>query len=703
MVQSDKIQQQHHKRRRSSKPGKSGLSRNAESIISKHLIKVLGIVFILASVWFASKSAGDLLNFVNGIGYKNRVIQPSGQTVAPTPPQTMVRKISTGKLILLGSATALAIVLILYASSRFHRREIPRVMLPVFYAFLVLSAIRFGWPTHMTFPLILFASGLLFWNGRQLNANLVCRINVLFAWGFMMIWWGLKLILGGSSALLVPYFIYSTLFYFMFYMMGLAGGFHGHHKTAKFFEFLVIMVNIFAYFLCTAGVLYKFGWKEYIWLLSLIMSIQIFTVVMLMEKRNYDRTPYLIPGIIILSLVFPILVHLNFLILFLGIFSVLLMTYSRFSENKWALIASLVSMTLMLGIYCYDWIFSYFPLNFLQDIILTPASLDKGLIASIFILPVIWINQKLIKDVEVDFSKKWFSRHRYVRLFKGLFLGVLYLACYWIFNYFLMFWLKNGEARLLSWFIFSCLYFLILMPMLARQKSSYLRNMLWISLLVSVAYPLLLHFKHVLLRNESLIQSGYSSFPFYFHYVGLFLLLFLLSMTGYYFRRTYKENPALIRGVWFYFILMGIFLLLSEFDHLVVLTNYKLGVRIEDLILTDRNLPYTIILFVYATLILILGLLMPDRFLRITAMILIAAAMVKMAYKDRQNLSVTGTIILFFVFGSVLLIFSFFYPKIRQYFSHSGHGAHSHHHHHSRKQPDIISEEKQQGIDKNTK
>ncbi|MEI7980172.1 MAG: hypothetical protein WCI71_00875 [Bacteroidota bacterium] len=705
MTQTSKVQHQRRKSRRSGKSGKSGLFRNAESVISRHLLKILGILFILASLWFASRSAGDLINFLNGIGLKGKVLPVPGQTVSPTAAQMVVRSASTGFLIMAGSITALAIVLIMYASTRFRRREIPRVMLPVFYAFMVLLAIRYGWPAHLVFPLILLFSGLLYRNGIRLNATLACRVNVLFAWGFMLVWWGIKLLLRGDPAMLLPLYVYATLFYFMFYAMGLTRGFHGHHKTAKYFEMLVIVVNIFAYLLCIGGSLYKFGWHESIWILVLIMSIQIFSVVALTDKLNYDRTPYVIPGIIIFSLIAPLLIHLNFLILFSGIFSVLLMTYLRFSGNQWDLLASLALMTLMLGIYFYDWIFHYLPLSLIQDVPLSPEWMNKGLIASVFILPVILINRKLIRETEVNFSKKWFSRHRYVWLFKGLTLGVGYLAGYWTLNYFLMLWLDNGNARFLSWFVFSCLYFLILMPVLAGQKSSYLRNTLWITLVVSLTYPLLLHFRHVLLRNESMIQPDYSIFPFYFHYAGLFLLLCLLSMTGYYFRREYKENPALIRGVWLYFILMGLFLLLSEFDHLVVLKSYKPGVRIEQLILSDRKLPYTIISFLYTILILIFGFFWSDRFLRIVAMVLIAVLMVKMAYMDIRGMSVTTTVILFFVFGSALLFFSFFYSKIRQYLSRSGNDTHTHHHHHhrSRKQSVQPAPENQQEINEELK
>jgi len=670
----------HRRKKQSSHPSHThGIFRKSESILSRQLLKALGFIFILASLWVASKSAGDLMNLLNSLGFTGKIVQPSGQTPGVASPIATVPAAGFWVLILWGIVTSLILSLSIYLSIRFRRREIPRLLVPVFYAFLVLTATRFKWPVHMLFPLIFLFSVLMFWAGRQLHATLASRLNVLFGWSFIAVWWGLKLMVGADENLILPFVIYSTLLYILFYSMGLARGFQGTHKSAGYFEILVIAANISVYFLIVAGMLYKFGGKDWIWLFSLMMGIQIFFVQAWIENKETERIGYLLPGMVFISLALPLVAQCNYLILFFGIGSVLLMAYSRFSQDKWGLVISLVAMALMLGAYFFDWIFSYLPAIFLHDFLQAPELLKKGLIASIFILPVIWVNQKMVRESDLGLSKKWFSRHRYARLYKGFFLVVVYLSGFWIVNYLLMLWLKNGEARLLSWSIYTFLYFLILIPVLAKQQSSFLRNALWISLLVALAWPLLVHFQCLELRNESLLGNDFSPLPFFAHYIGLFLLVSLLLITGYHFYQMHKENQPLIRGIQVYLMMMGLFLLLSEFDHLVVLLNYQQGLRIEDITRTNHRFPFTILVSGFAILVMVYGFLKSNRFLRVFALALIVVVLGKMVYTDFQVLSGTGKVVLLFVFGGLLLIFSFFYPRIKRYFDHSGH-HHQHHH-----------------------
>ncbi|MFA5727629.1 MAG: DUF2339 domain-containing protein, partial [Saccharofermentanaceae bacterium] len=416
------------------------------------------------------------------------------------------------------------------------------------------------------------------------------------------------------------------------------------------------------------------------WPISLVIGLQILLVPAWIQRQDDDRTPDIIAGIIILSLVIPLLVPSAFLLLFFGCLSVLLITWSKNSGNKWGLFASLLSMVLMLFFYLFDWAFSYFPICFFGDITSAPALLIKGLISNVFVLLVIWFNRHILKKTEVGFSKKWFNRYRNVKFLKGLLLAVIYLAGYWILNYFLMVWIDNEGFRFQSWFICSCLYFLVLIPVLASQKSSYLLKTLWLALLVTLAWPAVVHFSTVILRNEFLRYAGIPSFPFYFHYVGLILLFFLLIITGYYFRKAYSNKPALLNGVWLYMILITIFLLLSEFDHLIIITHYYHGAHIEEMSLTNIRLPYSILLLVCASALLILGFLFSDRFFRIAGMIIIAVVMVKIAYLDIRGFSPTGKIILLFIVGSLLLIFSYLYPKIRDLSRRAGRDGTKHHH-----------------------
>jgi len=690
MEKPEQIHSRRRKNRSQQQPRGRGVLRNTESLLARQLLRALGFIFIMASLWVAFRSAGDLMHVFKNLGFTGKKGEPSGLALAVPSTVAAATAAKWWVLLLWGVLTGLVLTLFIYLSVRFRRREIPRLLVPVFYAFIILTATRFKWPVHLFFPLALFFSALLYWAYRKLNTPLANWLNVIFGWSFFALWWGLKWISGPDKNLLVSFYIYSTLLFVAFYIMGLARGFHGFRKSSVYIEILVIAANISLYFLILAATLYTFGGKDWIWVFSLTMGIQIFAVQAWVEKKGMERIGYILPGMVFISLVLPLLAHCNFMVLFFGAGSVLLMLYSRASQEKWGLVLSLAAMALMLGAYFFDWIFSYLPFVLLRDVLKEPELLKKGLIASVFILPVIWVNEKMVRESDLGLSKKWFSRHRYARIYNGFFWSVAYFAGFLAIHFFLMNGLKNGEARWLSWSIFTFFYFLVLVPVLAKQKSSLLRTALWVSLLVALAWPLFVHFHFLELRNEALLRNGFSPLPFYAHYLGLFLLILLLFVTGYQFFRTHRQNLALVHGVQAYLMLMGLFLLLSEFDHLVVLLNYRPGLRIEDIVRVNHKIPFTFLVFGFAIPILVYGFFRSNRFLRIFALLLVVVAMGKLAYIDFEVLSETGKVVLLFVLGGVLLVFSFIYPRIKRYFDRTGPEGHSHshsHHHHPRQQP----------------
>jgi hypothetical protein len=240
-------------------------------------------------------------------------------------------------------------------------------------------------------------------------------------------------------------------------------------------------------------------------------------------------------------------------------------------------------------------------------------------------------------------------------------------------------WFANDEAKYLSWFACSALFFIISIPVIGLQKSSFLQSMVWFSLILTVAYPLLVHLFVLELRNEFLTHESYASTGFYFHYVAVFLLVANLVVTGLFVPRLFRENKLLVQIIWGYFILMGLFLLLSEFDHLMIISGLKRGVRIEDIANANKKLPYTLIIMGYSSSLLVAGLLLRSRFLRALALVLMAAALVKVLYTDLRSLEGTGRIALLFVLGTVTLVISFFYSKIRRLFSRDAHRSHRAH------------------------
>ncbi|HNX85816.1 MAG TPA: DUF2339 domain-containing protein [Bacteroidales bacterium] len=666
----------HRKRSRSSRgnasSGRRGLSRRSESFVSKNLIMLLGFVFILASLWFAIGSAGDLLQFFHS-GGKPEVVQPGKSISSPAPATALVSPASEW-LWVWGIGVALMTTFLMYLAVRWHRREIPQALVPVFYAFLGLMAVKSAWPAYLLFPLIWVFTLLLYLTGKKLAFTTANRINLLLAWLFISSWWGIHLIAEEGTGLFLQYFLFIVPLYFFFYALGIKGAVQGHRTFSRYISNLGILINIFGFFLLTALILNRLEAKEWIWLLALVAGGQVLLIPIWLKTTVPDHDLWILSGTVLLSLVLPLLYTPLFGVLLTGSMAVLFMLWSHFSENRYGLIISLLSLALMAGIYMAQWVFSYLPALFLKDAPLSGTLFIRGLLSSLFVILVIYTVQFLLVNTRVRLSKQWFRRSRYIRIMKGMLLAVAYLAGFWFVNYILMKWWQIPEGKWLSWFLCSSLFFLVIIPVLAIGRSSHLKKILWLALILTLLWPLTVHFATVDFRNDYLLHGKPSAFLFYFHYAGLLLLILLLVLLHRMFAKTFRDAPIVINGIRIFMIIMGIFLLLSEYDHLDLIVRYEHGLQIEEMIMENRALPYSVILLLFSSGLMILGFFRRDgRFFRMAGVGLLTITLVKIGYLDMKTFPAASRVAFLLGSGVFLLLFSYLYPRL----------SHRHRHHHS--------------------
>jgi len=633
---------------------------------------LLGFVFILASLWFAIGSAGDLLHFFHS-GGKPEVVQPGKSISSPAPASALVSNASEWFWVW-GIGAALATAFLMYLAARWNRREIPQVLVPVFYAFLGLMAVKSAWPPYLLFPLIWVFTMLLYFTGKKMAFTTANRVNLLLAWLFITSWWGIHLIAKEETGLLLQYFLFVVPLYFFFYALGIKGALQGHRTFSRYISSMGILINIFGFFLLTAYILNRLEANEWIWLLALVAGGQVLLIPVWLKTTVPDHDLWILSGTVLLSLVLPFLYTPLFWVLLTGSMAVLFMLWSHFSENRYGLIISLLSLALMAGIYVAQWVFSYLPALFLKDAPLAGTLFVRGLLSSLFVIPVIYAVQFLLVNTQIRLSKQWFRRSRYIRIMKGMLLAGAYLAGYWSVNYVLMNWWQMPHGKWLSWFLCSSLFFLVIIPVLANGRSSYLKGILWLALILTLSWPLTVHFATVDFRNDFLLHGKPTAFLFYFHYAGLLLLILLLILLHRMFTKTFRDAPVVINGIRMFMIIMGIFLLLSEYDHLDLIVRYEHGLQMEEMIMENRLLPYSVILLLFSTGLMTLGFFQRDgRFFRMAGMGLLTITLVKIAYFDMRSFSPTGRVAFLFLSGAVLLLFSFLYPGSR----------HRHRHHHS--------------------
>jgi len=678
--------QRHEHRHGSKHSHKPNPYRSLETVISKHILKIIGFVFIIVVAGYSVSSLDKLKGLVKQLSSNERVVHPS----AEAPPSMRAGDIQSGPapsasfrtedvrmMIILGAIVTIFFAALLLLSIRIHRKEIPRVAGAAFYTLAFLMAGKYGWQIHVLFPMILVYSVLNFYSSVKLHSMVAVKWNLIVFWGFFMIWWALKIILGGGTQLLWVFFLYGSLFYLLFLYTGSYGGFKGHHKFSEYTEIALIIFNISVFYLMGIVSLVKFGQMEYAWVFSLAVSSVNFGILFFAAKagKRLEPGPYVFPSVIILSLILPFIFRASSVILFLAILSVLLLLYSKYSSDRLAVITALLSIVLMLLVYMKDWVFQYLPSAFLGNVLDNRALMVKGLVAGLVIFPVMIINIRLVRKLTVDFSKEWFSRRSYQTFFKGINIIVLYLSGYWIVNYFILMWSKNPDLNYLSWFGYNCLFFIISLPILSAQKSKFIASAIGFALFFTIAYPTLIHFSTLNLRNEALAHEHLSRLVFWFHYPVVVLFIAELILIEIFLRKTFEKNQLLIRAFTIGLLLMGLFILLSEYDHFSVWNRLKRGVTIEEIVLVNRVIPYTIILLAYSGIILGAGLISRNRLLRAAGLVFLLGTMVKMLYIDVRALSGTIRSVMLFAIGLIVLTLSFMYPRMKRYFRHREHEA----------------------------
>jgi len=146
------------------------------------------------------------------------------------------------------------------------------------------------------------------------------------------------------------------------------------------------------------------------------------------------------------------------------------------------------------------------------------------------------------------------------------------------------------------------------------------------------------------------------------------LLIGMLLALLRYFKRAFAGMKTLIKGFWVFIYLLSVFILLSEFDHLAVLYGFHNGIKMDEIIVTTRKLPYSLILLFSFFMVLLSGFLIKSRFLRIFSLVILVAVLVKILAFDMISLQTQAKMILFLIMGLFLLGISMYYTRIKQTF-----------------------------------
>jgi hypothetical protein len=153
------------------------------------------------------------------------------------------------------------------------------------------------------------------------------------------------------------------------------------------------------------------------------------------------------------------------------------------------------------------------------------------------------------------------------------------------------------------------------------------------------------------------------------HYIEFFLCIVLL-IKGF----VINHNKEIIKKRKKFFevslALIGIVILFKEYDYLFLLNNftntnlYNLSL-LSSMIIKNRLLPYSSIMLFSATVLLLVGILRSDKFIRFFSLVLIGFALIKVFYLEFNLLTEEERFGSLVLLGITFLLISWIYKKVK--------------------------------------
>ena len=116
---------------------------------------------------------------------------------------------------------------------------------------------------------------------------------------------------------------------------------------------------------------------------------------------------------------------------------------------------------------------------------------------------------------------------------------------------------------------------------------------------------------------------------------------------------------------WFY-IFFFVFLASAELDHLVLLIGYSGENSMDHILTQNHKIGYPILWGLTSFLLIVIGLKMKKKHLRIISLTLFLITLLKLFIVDIRGISEGGKIAAFISLGILLLIVSFMYQRLKQ-------------------------------------
>ena len=544
----------------------------------------------------------------------------------------------------------------------------------LFYLSLNFTVWGYGWHTVPLFSSMILATAAIFLVSAGTGPFIPNLLGFILAWAYIGIFWFRKLAVNHFSAFIPGFLVFSSILYVLFLVINLSGRYESSSRWGKQAGPLVTYANTLFFTGSVLFVLNGYGYAHLLWIF-VALTAAITAGILLLANRIRpvsDRVPWLLSEIFLVSLILPLLFRTHYLFYFLIPWSALLLVFAKYRKDRFAFVVSLGALLLSALLYFRISLIALFPGFSAVLAARIPFIFSTGDVSSsaVFVAGVFLCSLILMMFLQAERFRsamlpRWFDRAIWIPALKSLLAVTLYLAILKpvldltaLFTGSVIF---DPEA----WFIYSCLFLLILLASEGKPRVSGLVPVMVSVILLGILYPVFINPAVILLRDMRSAGQPVHPVAFLFHFLSPVLWMTLMILSYRHFRRSAAATRLTARVYAFFGFAGAIYFLLAEFDHITVFFTGG-GVTSDILVSHNRALPYSVVLLAFSFAVWLFAFFMKLTFLRQLSLLAFICGLIKILVLDLTYLDPGSRIIMFLVLGLVLLGASFFYPVLRR-------------------------------------
>jgi len=708
-----------------------------ETIVAKHLLKIIGILFFLAGLlWLGSMS--DTLPFISKLTTNFFTVVEDEEYVIATSKAASTSGVGfiylipgilillfayLNKLVLKGKTwlsltsfyvgagllyfahlaeyfyglfiivslpyqsfpIAVAVTLglaasVMYFTSILQKWQFHIISIAFVYATVILMAIAYGSANHLLFVLIFVFSFLLYLFSGKVSGNTVNTFNAYGALAYIGLFFLRKLFLKLNPDAVWFYVGYATALYVMILVIQIVKPYKGANLVKRYFSYSIIFATTAYYFVTVWFVFYKYDMYSLQWIFAALLTCLNIGLLRLNRTVNPENShaPFYYAAIFVAAAIVPLAVQVGQLLVYLSMAALFFIVFAKHRHHQFAAIIAVGMLSIAMVMQLVKTVLFYFPAVYFQSEYLPFQPFMVCLITGGAVSIAAFTLNRYFVTIGFNYSQKWFSRTNTGQYIKTLFYASLYMTVFWLFQYLFFSFFNVSEAHLISWYAFHITFLLLLQLFVLERKSWVFKPMLIISIASIMAMPVVINFFAIGLREIALNRGGSATSSFYFHFLTIIPLTALVLVTTSNIKLVYtrfKEHAAvmLLFRIGFF-----VYLFLAEYDHLTVILNASQHTE-HAMIHSNRLLPYTVVFYLTSLVLVLFSFVRDIKLLRQLSLMILFFTTLKVFILDFSSFSPLGKVVSFWLSGGLLLLYSFIYQQLRKFdFDHPTDETHKH-------------------------